>query len=175
MLTKSQKAEVIKNLNEKLSGAQAVFLTNLIGLPSNDANAIRKGVRDANGNMFITRNTLFKLAAKGTAAEELLSDLKGANAVAIAGEEAPAVAKVLYDAGKEFEQVTLTRGVLDGQTLETKDLEALAKLPSKDQMLATLLATFNAPVSAFVRVMDAIQRQKEEGGAPAEAEAAPAE
>lgn len=170
MLTKAQKEQTVSLINEQLANAQAVFLTNLIGVSSNDSNAIRKKVRDANGKVFITRNTLFKLAAKGTAAESLLSDLKGTNAVAIALDDAPGVAKALYDAGKENELVTLKQGILDGKELDSKEIEALAKLPSKEVMLATLLATFQAPVSSFVRVIDAIKRQKEEGG-----EAAPAE
>ena len=55
-----------------MSGAKAVFLTNLIGVESNEANEIRKQVRDSQGTIVITRNTLFERAAKGTPAEEML-------------------------------------------------------------------------------------------------------
>lgn len=164
MLSRSQKAELVKNLNEQLSRAQAVFVTNLIGLKSNDAVALRKNVRDADGNIVITRNTLIQLAAKGTTSEEVLQKLKGTNAVAIAFSDAPAVAKALYDAGKEFEQVTLKKGMLEGKSLEKSEIEALAKLPSRDQMLGTLLATFNAPISAFARVLNALKDEVEGKG-----------
>ncbi len=175
MLTRSQKEKVVQDLRDKIEKSQAVFITNLIGLKSNDAVALRKNVRDADGTIVITRNSLFGKAAAGTKCEEILSGLKGTNAVAFAFKDAPAVAKALYDAGKEFEQVKLGKGLLDTQMLSKADVEALAKLPSRDQMLATLLATFNAPVSAFVRTMDAIKRKMEEGGAAAPAEAATAE
>lgn len=166
MLTRETKEALVKDLTEKVNGAKAVFLTNLIGVESNEANEIRKQVRDSQGTIVITRNTLFERAAKGTPAEEMLTGLKGTNALAIAFEDAPSVAKALYEAGKENELVTLEKGILNGKTLEKSELEALAKLPSRDTMLATVLATMNAPVSSFVRVLGEIQRQKESGAEP---------
>lgn len=170
MLNRNDKKAIIDSIKEKIDKSQAVFLTNLVGIEANSAVDIRKKVREAKGALVVTRNTLFRIAAQGTYAEELLKDLKGTNAVAFAFEDAPAVAKVIFDANKESEIVTLGAGYLDQKPLSAKEVEALAKLPSREQMLATLLATFNAPVSAFVRVLDAIKRQKEEGGAAATAE-----
>lgn len=161
MLERAKKEELVANLKQHIEKAQAVFLTNLVGVTSNDAVKIRKSVRSANGNIVITRNTLFKRAAKGTYLEELVKGIKGPTALAFAFDEAPAVAKVLYDASKELELVQLRAAILDGKLLTVKEVEALAQLPSREQMLATLLATFNAPVSAFVRVVDAIRKQKE--------------
>lgn len=177
MLTRNDKAAIIDSLKANIDKAQAVFLTNLVGIEANTAVEIRKQVREAKGALVVTKNTLFRKAAEGTYAEELLKDLKGTNAVAFAFEDAPAVAKVIFDANKESEIVTVGAGYLDQKPLTEQEVTALAKLPSREQMLATLLATFNAPVSAFVRTMDAIKRQKEEGGeAPAaEAAEAPAE
>lgn len=175
MLTRNDKEAIVAGLKENFDKARAVFLTNLIGVDANSAVEIRKNVRDAQGAVVVTRNTLFRLAAEGTYAEELCKDLKGTNAVAFAFEDAPGVAKALFEANKENELVTLGEGYLNQEPLTAQDVVALAKLPSRDQMLATLLATFNAPVSAFVRTMDAIKRQKEEGGSAAPAEEATAE
>jgi large subunit ribosomal protein L10 len=175
MLTRSDKEALVEGIKANINDAQALFLTNLIGVSANDAVAIRKKVREANGNIIVTRNTLFQKAAEGTYAEELLKDLKGTNAVAFAFEDAPGVAKALYDANKENELVALGDGYLDQKELTKAQVLELAKLPNKDQMLATLLATFNAPVSAFVRVLFAIQEQKESGVEPTPVEAAPAE
>lgn len=172
MLRRNEKEAIVENLKTQIDSAKAVFLTNLIGIPSNDAVAIRKKIREANGKIFVARNTLFGRAVQGTYLEGLCGSLKGTNAMAFAYEDAPAVAKALYDAGEANELVDLKGGFLGDQELSKAEIVALAKLPSRDQMLATLLATFNAPVSAFVRTMDAIKRQKEEGG---EAAAAPAE
>ncbi len=166
MMTRAEKDAVVSSIKEKIEKSQAVFLTNLVGIPSVDSVRIRKNVRDAKGHMVITRNTLFARAAKGTFAEGLLADLKGTSCVAFAYEDAAAVAKVVNDASGEFENiVTIRGGQLGTQKLSKADVVALAKLPSRDQMLGTLLATFNAPVSAFARVLFAIQEQKQGGAA----------
>ena len=170
MMTRAEKDVVVSGIKQNIEKAQAVFLTNLVGIPSVDSVRIRKNVRDAKGHMVITRNTLFARAAKGTFAEGLLQDLKGSSAVAFAYEDAAAVAKIVNDASGEFENiVTIKGGQLGTQKLTKADVVALAKLPSRDQMLGTLLATFNAPVSAFARVLFAIQEQKGGGAAPATA------
>lgn len=169
MMTRAEKDVVVSSIKEKIEKAQGVFLTNLVGIPSVDAVRIRKNVREAKGHMLVTRNTLFARAAQGTYAESLLKDLKGTSCVAFAYEDAAAVAKIVNDASGEFADiVTIKGGMLGTQALTKAEVIALAKLPSRDQMLGTLLATFNAPVSAFARVLFAIQEQK--GGG----EAAPA-
>lgn len=170
MMTRAEKDAVVSSIKQKIEKSQAVFLTNLVGIPSVDSVRIRKSVREAKGHMVITRNTLFARAAKGTMAEGLLADLKGSSAVAFAYEDAAAVAKVVNDASGEFSDiVTIKGGVLGTQKLTKAEVVALAKLPSRNEMLGTLLATFNAPISAFARVLFAIQEQKGGGAAPATA------
>ena len=162
MMTRAEKDAIVSSIKEKIEKSQAVFLTNLVGIPSVDSVRIRKNVRDAKGHMVVTRNTLFARAAKGTYAESLLNDLKGTSCLAFAFDDAPSVAKVINDAAGEFENiVTIRGGMLGSQKLSKAEVVALAKLPSKPQMLATLLATFNAPAGAFVRVLNAIREQKE--------------
>jgi large subunit ribosomal protein L10 len=110
MMTRAEKDVVIKDLKEKIESARALFVTNLIGISANDAVEIRKKVRDAKGAVVVTKNTLFGKAAEGTYAEEILSGLKGTNAVAFAFEDAPGVAKALFEASKELEPITLGAG-----------------------------------------------------------------
>lgn len=180
MLTRADKEALVENLKQDFSNAKAVFLTNLIGVPSNDSVAIRKNIREAQGKVVVTRNTLFRRAAEGTAFESMLKDLKGPHALAFAFEDAPAVAKALKNAGEDFDVVDFKGGFLGEEELSVQQIKELADLPSKDEMLGTLLATFNAPISALARVLFAIQEQKEAGApapeaAPAAEEAAPAE
>lgn len=163
MLNRSEKDAIIQDLKTDIGRAKAIFLTNLIGITSNDAVSVRKAVRDNNGKMVVTRNTLFKKAAAGTPVEALVADLHGPHALAFAFEDPAAVAKSLKEAGASLELVELKGGVLDGQMLSKAQVKQLADLPSRDQMLGTLLATFLAPVSAFARVLFAIQEKKEKG------------
>ena len=162
MLNRSEKEAIIQDLQKDIGKAKAIFLTNLIGISSNDAVSVRKAVRDSNGKMVVTRNTLFRKAAVGTPAEALLADLKGPHALAFAFDDPAAVAKCLKVAGSTLDLVDMKGGVLDGQMLTKAQVKQLADLPSRDQMLGTLLATFLAPVSAFARVLYAIQEKKEQ-------------
>jgi large subunit ribosomal protein L10 len=173
MLKRVEKEAIVDQLKSDFDKARAVFLTNLIGISANDSVRIRKEVRDQKGRVVITRNTLMKRAAEGTAYEDMIKDIKGTNALAFAFEDAAGIAKSLNEAGKDLERVELKAGILEGKLLSNAELVQLANLPGKDQMLATLLATFNAPVSAFARVIHAIKEKKESGEelAPVAAEA----
>ncbi|EQC48094.1 50S ribosomal protein L10 [Bacteriovorax sp. Seq25_V] len=165
MLTRSEKDAIITGLKADIDNAKAIFLTNLVGLKSNVSTGLRKNVRDAEGKIVVAKNTLFEKAAQGTAAEALLSGLKGTQAVAFAFGDAPGVAKALKELGKEQELVELRGGLLEGKVLSVADVKAIADLPSRDEMLGTLLATFNAPISALARVLFAISEKKADGGA----------
>ena len=149
MLHRDKKMTLLKISRRRWRGPRGVFVTNLVGLTSNRANEIRKSIREAKGSVVVMRNTLLERVGKGTEAEELLKGLNGHNALAMAFEDVPAVAKVLYDASEEDECVTLEKGLFEGKFLDQGELVSLAKLPSKDVMLATVLATMQAPVSSF--------------------------
>lgn len=164
MLDRTQKESIVEALKKDIEAAQAIFLTNMVGISSNDGVAIRKNVREASGKVIVTKNTLFARAAKGTPAENLLSGLKGPNAVAFAFEDAPAVAKCLKEAGKELELVEIRGGVLGEEELSVAQVIELADLPSRDEMLGTLLATFNAPISAFARLLNTMKDECETQG-----------
>lgn len=169
MLKRVQKEAIVDSIKAEIGKAKAIFLTNLIGVKSSDAVAIRKNVRDVKGKVIITRNTLISRAGVGTPVEAMLQNLKGPHAIAFAYEDAAAVAKCLKKASEEHEVVEFKGGMLDGQALTIPELKRLADLPSRDEMLGTLLATFNAPISALARVLNAIREQKEGGGAVAAA------
>lgn len=164
MINRAKKDDLIAGLKKDIEAARGIFLTNLIGVSSNDAVALRKEVRESDGKIVITRNTLFRIAAQGTCAEEMLKGLKGPHAVAFAFEDAPGVAKVLKTAGKEHEVVELKAGILNGETLSLAQVMELADLPSRDEMLGTVLATMMAPVSAFARLANSIKDECETQG-----------
>ncbi len=168
MLSRAEKGQIIEGLRGDIERAQAVVLTNLIGISANDSVKLRKEVRDVGGKISIARNSFFRKAAEGTYCEGLVKDLKGPHALAFAFKDAASVAKKIQNASKELEAVALLGGYLDRAPLSSAELNQLANLPSRDQMLATLLATMNAPISAFVRVLNSIGEKKEnDGGAAA--------
>lgn len=163
MLNRSDKQAIINELKSDMDKSTGFFVTNLVGLSANDAVSVRRGVRNAGGKIVVTRNSLFEKAAHGRSYESLLKELKGPHAVAFAFKDAAAVAKSLKNSAKELELVELRGGVLDGKLLSVAQTKALADLPSREQMLGIMLATFIAPVSALARILHAIKEQKEAG------------
>src|SRR5210317_1696635 len=105
MLTRAEKQTIIDGLKANIEKSQAIFLTNLVGIESNDAVQIRKSVRDAGGTIVITRNTLFGKASAGMFCEDIMQGLKGKNAVAFAFEDPASIAKILKEAGKNQDVV----------------------------------------------------------------------
>ncbi len=164
MLSRARKVELVAGIKKDIEAAKAVFLTNVIGISANETAEVRKKIRAVQGKVVVTRNTLFKRAAEGTYTEELLSALKGANALAIAFEDAPAVAKVLKQAGEDFEVMEIKGGYLEGDALTVAQVKELADLPSREQMLGTLLATFMAPAATLARLLNALKEECEKQG-----------
>jgi large subunit ribosomal protein L10 len=160
-LTRAEKNEIIANVKNQIETAQAVFVTDLIGISGTESVEIRKNIRDVGGKVFVTKNRLFELAGKNTNCESILTELKGTNALVFAFEDAASVAKAIKGATKINEIVTLKGALLGEKILSIKEVNELADLPSRDQMLATVLATFMAPISSFVRVLGLIQKDKE--------------
>ncbi len=161
MLNRETKENIVSRLREDITNAQAVFLTNVIGISANDAVSLRDHVREAKGKIVVTKNTLLKIAGKGTAVESLLSNLKESNAIAFAFGEVPEMAKCLKKAEDDSKAVTIKGGLFDGRALTIEQIRMLAELPSREQALGTLLATVLYPVSAFVRVLNSIKDKKE--------------
>ncbi len=162
MLTRVNKEERVKNLKKDIESSRAIFLTNVIGISSNEANIIRREINSSNGKLVVARNTIFSLACKGTVAEKMLTDLKGTNAIALAFDDPPTIAKALNDASKRNENIEFKGGFLGEEELSVQQIKYLASLPSRNEMMAKMFATFNAPIAAFARVLNAIREKKEE-------------
>jgi large subunit ribosomal protein L10 len=106
----------------------------------------------------VVKNKLLKLAAEGTPAEELRSFCTGPTAIALSGDDPVAPAKILSKFAKEIDAFELKAGVLSGKLMTVAEINALADLPSRDELLAKALSSMNAPVSNFVGTMAAIPR-----------------
>ena len=161
MLDRAQKQQVIDSVKSDIEGSQALFLTNMVGISANGAISIRKRLRESEGKVVVAKNALLKRAAEGTRAHGLLSNLEGPNALAFAFGDVAAVAKCLKEAGGDFDAVSIKGGLLNGQELTVESILALADLPSREEMLGTVLASIMAGLSSFVRLLGAIKEQKE--------------
>lgn len=186
-LNLDQKKTVVSSVSESISGAKAAVLAEYRGLTVEQMTTLRTEARDNNVYFKVIKNTLAKRAVEGTDFESLSEHLTGPVAFA-ASEDPVAVAKVISNFAKDNDALKITAGVMDGNPISEAEIGALAKLPSRDELLAKLIGTMQAPIqkfvstlnevpSSFVRTLGAIRDAKPADGAaaPAEAEAKPAE
>ena len=155
---RQNKEAIVAEFAEKLKEAKAAFLADYRGLDVDQANDLRNKLRDAGVEYRVIKNTLLRLAAKGTDAECLDEYLSGPTAIALACEDPVAPAKALVEFAKKNDVFELKAGVLDGKLLAVSDITALAELPSREELLATMLGSMSAPATNFVGVLAAVPR-----------------
>ncbi len=152
------KAQVVEEFAAKLATAKAAFLADYRGLTVDEVNDLRNKLRESGVEYRVVKNTLLRLATKGTAFSCLEDHLKGPTAIAIVQDDPVAPAKVLSDYAKASKVFELKTAVLDGKLLSNDEVTALAELPSREVLLAKMLGSINAPVSNFVGVLAAVPR-----------------
>lgn len=159
-MKREDKEKQVTWLHEQFQGAKALFLTDFQGLSVAETNQLRAALRNQGASFKVLKNTLVRLAYKDTNVAVVGESLKGPRAAAWteAEESAPVVAKVLIDFAKTHPKLKLVRGVLNGRLVDPSDMETLSKLPPREELLAMLLGTFMAPVSAFVGTLAAVPR-----------------
>ena len=158
MLTRAQKEEIVKSLNEKFGRAEGVFVTTFRGFTAIESNEIRKLVREKGGEFRVVKNTLIKLASKNTPAEPVVDFVEGPTALVLAYEDPVELAKVLKKFVDEHESLKINGFVIKGKPYEAKSIEDLVKLPPREVLLAQVLGTIQAPLSNFVGVLAAVLR-----------------
>ncbi len=174
--SKQQKQAVIDEIKGKLDGAQSAVIVDYIGITVEQADELRKNLREANVDYTVYKNTLIKRAIDGTEFEPLKDDLEGPTALAISKDDATAPARVLSKSIKDFQKMAFKAGIVEGKYYDKEGIEAISKIPSREELLAKFLGSIKSPVSKFARTLAAIAEKKasEPEAAPA-AEAAPAE
>lgn len=158
MKKKSVKIEEAQDLRQALVTTQHVFLTAFEKLTVAQDFALRKAVRDAGGRYKVIKNTTVAKAAEGTAAEPILKGLSGMNSIAYTTTDPVALAKALTKYAKENTTFTFKAGVVEGRVFEVGQIEALANMPSKEEIYAKLLYVINAPAQKLVTAINGVGR-----------------
>lgn len=151
--TKQQKAELIKELAEKLKVSKAVVFSDYKGLEVKDMTVLRKELRTAGVELKVLKKTLINIALKDAGIEMDAKKLEGQIAIAVSSGDEVAAAKIIAKMAKVNENLKIVGGILGTNELSADEVKALAKLPSKEELLAKLVGTLNAPVSGFVNVL----------------------
>jgi len=159
-LTREEKEKQVAWLREQFQGVRALYLAENQGLTVSQMNAVRSELRSRGVSFKVLKNTLVRLAYKGTDVAVLEQDVAGPRAAAWThtDENVRVMAKVLVDFAKANPKFRLVRGILNGKIVQPQELDVLSKLPSREELLARLLGTMKAPVNAFVNVLAAVPR-----------------
>ena len=155
---REQKQQEIDKLKDNFSRAKSVILADYCGLSVSEINEVRGRLRESSVELRVTKNTLAKRAIKDTDSEVLADSLSGPTAIAFSYDDPVSGAKALTELAKDHEALELKAGILGSKLMAIADIEALAKLPTKEILLAQLLSVMNGPMSGFVNVLSGNQR-----------------
>jgi large subunit ribosomal protein L10 len=154
-----EKTELKDQYAALLKSKPNFVVTQYQGLDVAQMSNLRKKLREAGGSYTVIKNNVFSLALKESGVVKDFpydSTLTGPNAVAFAGADLPAVAKVLRDFGKENEKLKITAAVMDSTFYDAKGAATIAELPSREQILAQLAAMLNAPATKIAGTLNNI-------------------
>lgn len=182
-MKKQQKSTVVQELTDSFGRASIALVSEYRGMTAAESTEMRRRLRAVRGEMRVAKNTLVRRAIKGTAYEALDTKLGGQIGLILSYEDPVLLAKTFTSFGPLGDKLKLRAGVLDGKALTVEEVQALAKLPSREVIFGQLLGLLNAPATQLVRllnepgsylarVIDAIGKKN---GAGKETPAAPAE
>lgn len=152
--TRKQKEEDIKKLVEDINSAKSLVMTNYQGLTVKELEELRSKMREQGVAYKIVKNTLFEVARSKSELKDIeMEEQAGQVAVAFGMEDEVSPAKTVFDFSKGHKSMEILAGILDGKYLVKTEVETLAKLPSRDELLAKTVGTIKAPITGFVNVL----------------------
>ena len=157
-VTRAKKIEQAEKLKQEFQSANHAVVGTFSKLTVQKDFELRKAVRTAGGHYRVVKNTLAERAAQGTKVEEAMKGLVGVTSIAYTGGDPVALAKALSKYAKDNPEYTFKVGIVDGRVIAIKDIDALASMPSKQEIHSKLLFLMNAPAQRLVTVMNAIGR-----------------
>lgn len=154
-----EKIKQVEELTELFKGAPSVAVTDYVGLTVEKMTDLRKQLRAAQIKYLVAKNTLLRLAAAEAGRAELKDHLVGPTAIAFGGEDVGQMAKILYDFGKSNEKPEIKAIHVEGMLYVDDDVERIAKLPTRDELIARAIGTITAPLQQLVGTLDGVIRE----------------
>jgi large subunit ribosomal protein L10 len=157
-VTKAKKTEQVEKLSKELKNVSNLVVATYTKMTVPQDYELRKVLRASGAKYQVVKNTLAEKAAKGTKVEGALKDLAGVTSIAYTTGDPVAMAKALTKYAKDTPEFTFKIGVVEGKVINLKEIEALASMPSKEELYSKLLFLINAPAQRLVTVMNAVGR-----------------
>jgi len=157
--TKEQKKELVNEYKDKIKNAKALYFIEMKGIGANETSAIKKELYDLDSSFNVVKNRLFQIALEEENLKSSDDTKDGQQAVIFASEEGlTTAAKIISDFIKETEKAEIKSGILDDQIISREDVIELANLPGRDELIARVVGTMNAPITGFVTVLSGNMR-----------------
>ena len=158
MKKRSEKQQDLDKLKGELAKVSTVILTTFQGITVQDDTKLRRSVQAAGGNYKVVKNTIAERAANGTPAEKLLTNLKGTNSIAYTSTDPVALARALTKIAKDVPSFQFRSGLVEGRVISIAEIQQLANLPSKEELLSKIMFLLNAPVQRIAMALNALPR-----------------
>ena len=153
MLTKDQKIELVKKITEKISDSKSLVVCDYKGLTVAEINELRDSLRKEGAQMQVIKKTLLQIALKEVGIEMDVRGAEGQIAIIYSSKDEIVSPKLTHEFSKDHENLKILKGVLEDKELTDKEVVALAKLPSREELLAKVVGSIKAPVSGLVNVL----------------------
>ena len=171
-----EKAGKVAELKDLLTSSKGVVLVDYCGLTVAEDTELRSKMREAGVKYMVAKNTFIRIAAQEAGIEGLDAYLEHNTAVAFSAEDPVAPAKILNDFSKDHKALEIKAGILDGKVIGLDEVKAVAELPSREELLAKLVGSMQAPISGlvnvlqgtirnFVYILEAVRQKKEQESA----------
>jgi large subunit ribosomal protein L10 len=157
-VNKAEKQAAVADLRERLQGAKAAILTEYRGLTVTQANKLRRALDREEAAYRVVKNTLARIAVKGTDFEALHDSFSGPISLTLVYRDVVATAKVLTEFARETPALVIRSGGLGGKLLSAADVEVLSKLPARDQLLGQLVGVLAGPLRGLLGVLSGVPR-----------------
>jgi large subunit ribosomal protein L10 len=154
-LNLESKKEVVAEISAEVARMQAIVLAEYRGIKVEQMTVLRRQARESGVYLRVLKNTLARRAVQGTPFEKLSDQMVGPLAYGMSTDPV-AAAKVLHGFAKGNEKLIIKGGALPGQVMTAQQVGALAAMPSREQLLATLMGTMQAPVTKFVQTLNEV-------------------
>lgn len=156
------KKPIVAEISENIKDAQSVVLVTYSGITVEQDTALRKELREAGVVYKVYKNTMMNFAFKDTPCEALAKHLEGPNAMAVSKDDATAPARILAKHAKTVPSLKLIAGVVEGNYYDEAGIQALANVPSREELLGKLLGSIQSPITNLARVLNQIAESKAE-------------
>lgn len=158
MKKRSEKQQDLDNLKTELAKVSTVILTTFQGITVENDTKLRRAVQAAGGKYKVVKNTLAERAGAGTPIGNLLKDLTGTNSIAYSEKDPVALAKALTKVAKDVPAFQFKAGLVEGRVISIAEIQQLANLPSKEELISKVMFLLNAPAQRIAMALNALPR-----------------